>query len=163
VVDAWLPGVARVKWPNDVLIGERKLAGVLVTSRLQPGQPGAGLVIGVGVNVSNDPSSLPQTATSLGIETGAIIALDTVLDSLLSELSILLARFESDDTGALLHELDARLAFTGEWVSVHDAGRSLSGIVRGIDRDGALLLDTGDGHSHRIVAGDLTRGPRPDR
>jgi BirA family biotin operon repressor/biotin-[acetyl-CoA-carboxylase] ligase len=160
-VDPWLPGIARVKWPNDVLIGARKLAGVLVNSRLKPGQPGAGLVIGIGINVANTATSLPPNATSLAIETGEDIALESVLEAMLSELSRLLARFEAEDTSPLVSELETRLAFTGEWVTVEDANRSLSGFFRGVDRDGALLLETVDSGTLRIVAGDLTRGPRP--
>jgi BirA family biotin operon repressor/biotin-[acetyl-CoA-carboxylase] ligase len=162
-IDTRVPGVTRVKWPNDVLVRERKLAGILVASRISSGQPGATLIVGLGLNVAQAADDLPPNATSLAMETGAPPPLDTVLDEILDELSMILDHVDREDLGPLMTELASRLAYVGELVSIQDAGRTVTGRLRGIDRDGALLLDTDDDQPHRVVAGDLTRGPRTDR
>lgn len=160
-LDAWLPGAAQVKWPNDVLVRDRKVAGILVTARA--GSPGeTSLVIGIGLNVGSDAGSLPPGATSLALETGSNVQLEPVMNTVLASLSSLLPQVERGEIDPLLTALHRRLAFIGERVTVEEGGAVVAGTLRGVDRDGALLLESDSSAIQRIVAGDVVRGPRRD-
>lgn len=160
-IEPWLAGAPSVKWPNDVLIGDRKIAGVLTSVRLRP--DGCTRVIcGIGLNVRNEPDTLPKTATSLVIESGREIDLQSVFDSLIEELSGIVTRFENGDDDRIAADLTDRLAWRGQPVAVADADRTHAGILDRIARDGSLILVDDRDSPLRIVAGDLTRGPRPN-
>lgn len=157
----------RVKWPNDLTIAGRKVAGVLSTTQLRDGALEFA-VCGFGLNVNLRPHELPDTdagappATSLAIELGREIdkvellrqtlnAIDEVYDLLWHE------RFDAVFDGWI-----DRLASRGERVHVVTSDRQVRrGILAGVDRDGALLLQTPTGLERHLV-GDLTIGPRSD-
>lgn len=131
-----LPGLdCRIKWPNDVLVGGRKLAGILVEGRPQQGWA----VLGIGLNVSVEEFSgeLAVTATSLALEGHAASSNDHVLRSLLAALDARLA----DDPGDVLAAWRERDALRGERVRWRDG----EGVAAGIDEGGALLVDTTGG------------------
>lgn len=100
---------ARVKWPNDVLIGEKKVAGILVE-----GGP-AGYVLGIGVNVNVSPTDLPRTevyeATSLEVETGRVLSRGRLLGAFLEEFEPRYKALIGGGAGAL----------AGEWRMVSKA------------------------------------------
>ena len=153
---------ALVKWPNDVLVGERKIAGILIVTRSQPhaGATTPCLIAGIGLNVNLSRDHLPDTATSLAHETGQSQVPGDVLDVLFGKLSDTVTRFETGDTGNLWNRLESRIACQDEWVRIEDGPRVLQGYLRGIARDGSLRIDPGTGDEIQVVAGDLTRGPR---
>lgn len=136
-----------LRWPNDLLIGPRKCGGILVESRTERGQV-AFVVIGIGINVhqrSFDPD-LSTPATSLEIETGRDIhrqaLLIALLESLQEETSILHDR-------TVLKAVPARVAQMSTWlwnrrVEVHGPQECI-GITRGLDANGFLLVETGNG------------------
>lgn len=161
-VDAWLPGLAVVKWPNDVLVDGRKLTGILVTSRTLPGIAGSRLIVGIGLNVKQT-GSLPETATSISEVLGEPVSLDPVLDHLLDNVTRVLEGYERRDDDALVAAISDRLAWRHDLVSVADGERIHGGTLDGIELDGALRLREGSGELVRIFAGDLTRGPRRHR
>jgi BirA family biotin operon repressor/biotin-[acetyl-CoA-carboxylase] ligase len=129
-----LPVDARVKWPNDVWIDRRKVAGILIEGMPQQGWA----VLGIGVNVTTEsfPPELAETATSLrlaGIETTPA----RVLDELLASLS----RWLGAPRDAVLAAWRSRDALRGE--RIHWSGGE--GTADGIDDSGALLVQTGNG------------------
>jgi len=153
---------ARLKWPNDVWLGGgtvgRKVAGILVTAR--PGVGGGGqVVIGVGLNANVPPDGLPPGATSLLAETGRLVALDRLLGCLLVRLDAAYRAFVVAAGAPSLDAWRARAALLGEPVTIEQDGRRLAGVMRGVDDDGALLLEGEGGAVERVVAGDLVRGP----
>jgi BirA family transcriptional regulator, biotin operon repressor / biotin---[acetyl-CoA-carboxylase] ligase len=123
----------RVKWPNDVWIDRRKLAGILVEGRPQEGWA----VLGIGLNVSiafdEFPPELRDTAVSLGLPGGVEAVLGAVLASLDRWLLA-----SQDEVLAAWRERDALKGSRIGW----DRG---SGVAAGIDDSGALLVDTADG------------------
>jgi BirA family biotin operon repressor/biotin-[acetyl-CoA-carboxylase] ligase len=149
-----------IKWPNDVLVDGRKIAGILVVNKAIPGRADRCLIAGIGLNVNVAANDLPDSATSLAIETGRQLDLDNVLANLLESLTTVVDQFARNGAGPLIGQVNDRLAFRDEVVSVLDGPRVHEGRVRGVDPAGALILVTAPGTSVRIVAGEVTRGPR---
>lgn len=146
-----------IKWPNDVLVGGRKLSGVLLQAR------GGVAVLGVGLNVRTPAADLPDGATSLVVESGAGSAPDPdlLLGPLLHAIAGRYRSVRSGDTGEAMDRVHRRLHLRGEQVVLRDGDRERRGRILGVRGDGALLLEE-DGHPRAIVSGELVRGPRPD-
>lgn len=157
-VESFADAVASIKWPNDVLVEGKKITGILTTNSVWPG--GQRQVTGIGLNVSSTAADLPPTGTSLALLTGTAPSIDEVLETLFANLNQALEFAADDTTNHLATLVEPRLAFRGEAVAVQDGERHLSGTLDGLESDGALRLLGPDHRPVRIVAGDLTRGPR---
>ena len=140
----------RLKWPNDVLVGGRKLAGILVESRLTPAPL---LVVGVGVNLHQASFAPPldARATSVRIETGRSVERDTLLAALLEAFDVWRARLEGEGVGPVRARWLALADTVGRRVTVD----GLEGTAVGLDADGALLVDDGAA-VRRVMAGEIT-------
>ena len=136
-----------LRWPNDLLIGPRKAGGILVESKTESGEVGF-VVIGIGINVHQREFArgLSTPATSLDLETGHIVSrqdlLIALLESLQRETSVLHDR-------SVIAAIPARVAQVSTWlwnrrVEVHGP-QACSGITRGLDTNGFLLVLTADG------------------
>lgn len=152
----------RLKWPNDVWLGDgpngRKVAGLLLLAR----SGGAAIehaVLGVGINANIAAPDLVPGAGSILAETGRPVDLDRLLDRLLTRLDAAYRDLLTADRAPSLAAWRARAALIGEPVAIEQDGRRLAGTMRGVDDDGALLLERDNGRIDRIVAGDLVRGP----
>lgn len=153
-----LGAATEVKWPNDILIGGRKVGGVLaeatwVEARLE------GVIVGVGVNVALDPEALPreisQEVTSLTTELGQRLSVESVAASVLAQLALWYHRLVAAGGGAVVEAWRARAApWWGREVEVGVGERALRGVARGIDETGALLLEGADGVIRPVVAGE---------
>ncbi|WP_113703458.1 biotin--[acetyl-CoA-carboxylase] ligase [Nonomuraea lactucae] len=144
----------RLKWPNDLLIGERKLAGVLA-ERVEDA-----VVIGMGLNVSLKPEELPvETATSLAIEQGACLDRDPLLRAVLREVETHYrdwseAAGDADRSG-LRAAYQASSATIGREVRVELPGeRFLAGRATGVDHAGHLQV-AAQGERYTLSAGDV--------
>ena len=141
-----------IKWPNDVWIDGRKLAGILVEGRPQDGWA----VLGIGLNVltAEFPPELADTATSLALATpGAPPPVEAVLEALVAAFGTWLER----GPGEVLPAWRARDALRGQTVR-WDGG---SGTAAGVDESGALLVDTDAGRV-ALGAGEVHLGPTTD-
>ncbi|MFC4115518.1 biotin--[acetyl-CoA-carboxylase] ligase [Nonomuraea zeae] len=144
----------RLKWPNDLLIGERKLAGVLAE------RTDDGIVIGMGLNVSLRKEELPvDTATSLGIEEAACLDRDPLLRAVLREVESHYRDWTAvagDAEAAGLHAAYLiSCATIGRQVRVElPGGQALTGRATGIDGSGHLQVESG-GRLHTLSAGDV--------
>ncbi|MBN1640610.1 MAG: biotin--[acetyl-CoA-carboxylase] ligase [Anaerolineae bacterium] len=145
----------RVKWPNDVLIGGRKVCGILTELGLTGDQLDYALV-GIGVNVNLDLGQAPPLmapATSLSAETGRRVSRVDLLAALLGGLE---RRHDALEAGHSFHaEWARRLATIGQRVCVTSGTDQWLGDAIGVDEDGALLLRT-EGAVQRVLAGDVT-------
>jgi len=152
---------ATLKWPNDVLIGSRKLAGILAE------QSGDAVVVGIGVNVSTPAGALPVSpaglpATSLLAE-GAGVSREVLLAGILRQLERWYLAFRADPDPArcgLLAEYRALCATLGRSVRVElPGGHVLSGVAEDVDADGRLLVAPADGGPAApptpVAAGDV--------
>jgi BirA family transcriptional regulator, biotin operon repressor / biotin---[acetyl-CoA-carboxylase] ligase len=148
------PVRCRIKWPNDVWIGERKLAGILIESRPQE----QWAVIGIGLNVDADTSelepSLRETATSLRIESGAAVGRDRALAALTDVLGQRLRELERD-ADPVLAEYRERDLLRGRLIAWTAGPRRLSGEAQGIDEHGNLVVFTPEGESVTLNAGEV--------
>jgi BirA family biotin operon repressor/biotin-[acetyl-CoA-carboxylase] ligase len=147
------------KWPNDVLIGGCKVAGLLNELSAESDRIRF-VVLGIGVNLNMTaeqfPADLRMPATSLLLAGGRPVSRAQFARSLLEQLDVLYAEFLLHGPAPLLAAWEERCDLIGKAVEV-DEGRSgtVCGTVAGIDRDGALLLTLANGATARILAGDV--------
>ncbi len=142
-----------IKWPNDVLVGGRKLAGILVEGE----SSGADLVyalVGIGLNV-NDPiedSELAEIATSVFRERGEETPRETVLAALLNELE----DAYSAAPDAAYSDWRSRIATLGQSIRLTFRGESYEGLAEDVDSEGSLILRFPDGTHRTFEAGEVT-------
>jgi BirA family biotin operon repressor/biotin-[acetyl-CoA-carboxylase] ligase len=141
-----------VKWPNDVVANGKKLAGILVESQLVRGRIAA-LVVGIGLNVAmrEFPPEIGEGATSLLLLGAPDLDREPLLCDLLSALDRRLRVHEALGLSALLDELRAHDVLLGRRVRVE----ATTGIARGIDAAGALLVEDASGGVRPIVSGTV--------
>ena len=148
-----------VKWPNDVLIGGRKVCGILTELDVQE-QNLCYAIVGIGINVNVDFRDAPPLiapATSLSIETGRPISRLKVLVALLTGIE---RRYLALLEGQSFHrEWAARMTTLGHHVQVGSLSEHWEGTAVGVDDDGALLVRAEDGSVRRVLAGDVTLCP----
>lgn len=148
---------ATLKWPNDVLVADRKLAGILVerVERVSSNRPLG--VVGIGINVHQRAEQLPvPAATSLATE-GADVGRTLLLESVLGELSRLLEAWRGalGNSVVVLAPYRERCVTIGRPVEVHLPGdEHLVGVATGIDDQGRLVVRT-DGGERPVGAGDV--------
>ena len=145
------PLTPRLKWPNDVLVAGRKIAGILLESRSVASSEPV-LVIGVGVNLGQleFPPELAGRATSVALETGHPVERDALLAALLEEFDAWRARLEGEGFAPVRERWKSLSDTIGRQVTVD----GVSGIATDLDADGALLIDAGDG-IRRVIAGEI--------
>jgi len=145
---------ARLKWPNDVLVAGKKVAGILLESRMSGGSSVV-TIIGVGINLGQRefPHDLAEGATSIALETGQAPSRESVLAALLEEFDAWRARLEGEGFGPV-REAWRRLSDTlGRRVTVD----TVTGLAADLDTDGALLIDVA-GSLTRVLAGVVSPG-----
>jgi BirA family transcriptional regulator, biotin operon repressor / biotin---[acetyl-CoA-carboxylase] ligase len=153
-----LVGVAqlRLKWPNDVLCGDRKLGGILAEGIVTSGRL-EGIVVGVGVNLDLDPGSLPaglrEQVTSLATETGRAPGRDALADRILKQLRAELAPPQRPER-VLADWRERSVDWWGRRVRVDSAGVALVGIARDVDSSGGLVLELPDGGRQVVLSGE---------
>jgi BirA family biotin operon repressor/biotin-[acetyl-CoA-carboxylase] ligase len=157
VAEALLPPGTRVqhKWPNDLLINDRKASGILLEA-----QPGF-VVLGIGVNMTSHPADTPYPATDLVAAGAAPIAPQALLERLLTAFGPHYDSWEREGFAALLPAWRRRAAGLGEVIEVRLERETLTGIFRDLEPDGTLRLGLSDGTERRIAAGDVYLPARP--
>jgi BirA family biotin operon repressor/biotin-[acetyl-CoA-carboxylase] ligase len=149
---------AVIKWPNDVLIGLRKIAGILTEMVAEPERMDFA-VVGLGINVNLIAGDLPvelrPIATSLRIETGRTFRRAELLDACLRRLGDLCAEIEAGRFDAVLAPWRALSNFIGRRVRVETLRETLTGLATDVGPDGSLILQTADGVCHSILSGDV--------
>lgn len=147
-----------IKWPNDVLLDERKLCGILIEAA-SAGREAARLVLGIGVNLNQQafPRELRDTATSLRLATGQITAVDQFRDQLLARLAEWYEQWQraSQTVSTRWQELSSYAR--GQQVIVTLADKQLAGVTEGLTESGALRLRTAGGTVKIILAGEVAR------
>ena len=148
---------AGIKWPNDVQMDGRKIAGVLVESQVSTDGTGAA-ILGVGLNVNLRPEAfvgIEETATSLAVLGRGAIALDRVEDVLLRKLDTAVAALDGGGAGVVA-EWRSHLTTLGQRIAVHTRDGVVKGEAVDVDAQGALLLRVAGGEVRRILEGDVS-------
>lgn len=147
----------QLKWPNDVLWQGRKLAGLLLEMVGEASGP-CHVVVGVGINVNmprDQGDIIEQPWCDLQTCVGGAVDRNHLGGRLISHLIHVLREFESNGLGTLLDEWRMYDAFYGREVSIHQPSGVVSGIARGVDETGALLLELGGGF-RRFHSGEVS-------
>lgn len=152
-----------LKWPNDLMVGARKLGGLLVEMRSEPGAVRY-MVAGLGINVDAARAKLhhaiEDSATSLRMESGRKFSRTdiavAVLDALEAELELYGA---ADGPQQLMRRCKALCGTLGRQVTVYGPRGTLGGMAEDIDEYGRLVLRTSDGRTHALSSGDVSMRP----
>ena len=159
LVDGALPGRARCKWPNDVLVDGGKVAGVLLESALGPGGRVDWVVLGIGVNLASHPGlEGPVPSTSLSAAGAPALAPEDALCSLLEALDQRRRQWETQGFAAVRSAWLARAHGLGGPVTVVNGERRLTGVFEALDEEGALVLAQPGAERLSIAAGDVFFG-----
>lgn len=154
---------AQLKWPNDVVCRDQKLAGILIEVAGDAGGP-CNVVIGIGLNISN---STTDTAVSMpDIEqawtdvysqagNGSVVSRNHIAAGLIDGLLTMLRSFANEGFAPYREEYARIDALSGRQVSVQQAGREITGIACGVDESGGLLLRL-DGQMMTVTSGDVS-------
>jgi BirA family transcriptional regulator, biotin operon repressor / biotin---[acetyl-CoA-carboxylase] ligase len=148
-----------IKWPNDILIGGKKIAGILteLSAELDCVKH---IILGIGIDVNLEanefPAELKKIATSLKIEAGETISRAELATAILRELDKDYSRICAGKFSEVADEWEENCATIGKNVTVQIGERKIRGRAESLDDDGALLLRTEHGHLERITGGDVT-------
>jgi BirA family biotin operon repressor/biotin-[acetyl-CoA-carboxylase] ligase len=148
------PGRIAYKWPNDVVIEGRKIAGMLIESEIGESGVLALLVVGIGINLAVAPSDTEFAATSVAALGGDAPAPGVMLEILAARFHDWLTRWRAAGFAPIRTAWLAGAASLGQQIRVRLDDTELRGRFRDIDREGSLLLDTAVG-MRRISAGDV--------
>lgn len=147
-----------IKWPNDILANDKKLCGILAETVETP--LGRAVILGIGINLKKNsfPHDLDGVATSVEDEAGLVADSLGVLEPLLD----LLARYYQVLQGQggaeeIVREWTIRSSYaSGKRIRVANGEQILNGVTRGLERDGALRVETDTGEIKTVRAGDVT-------
>ena len=160
-VERFVQKDVQLKWPNDVLIQGRKIAGILIESAVDAsGALFAVAGIGVNVNQVEFPEELEGRAASLRQFAGEALPRVALAAVLLEELGkgwVCLAA----DFSRTVTEAARRSSLLGSWVTLHAGGASTEGVAEGLNEDGQLLLRVNDGSLRCMSAGEVTTQAPP--
>jgi BirA family transcriptional regulator, biotin operon repressor / biotin---[acetyl-CoA-carboxylase] ligase len=149
----------KIKWPNDLLVEGRKLAGILTEMNAELDQVKY-VILGIGVNVNltaaDFPPELRKTATSLKLETGKSVSRSDLAAAILRELDEDYARIAAGRFSAIAEEWEAHGTTIGQQVAIRLGQREIRGRAEALGEDGALLVRTEHGRLERILSGDVT-------
>jgi BirA family biotin operon repressor/biotin-[acetyl-CoA-carboxylase] ligase len=147
-----------IKWPNDILVGGKKLAGILTESSCRADRIEF-VILGIGVNLNYPVVLMPDTirgaATSIISLTQNSVSRELFVRRLIQDLDRCYGELEEAGFGVIAPRWEARFGLRGKKVRVEMADGILIGTARGIDQDGALIVEDGRQERRRIVAGDV--------
>ena len=148
-----------IKWPNDILIRGKKVAGILTELSAELDRV-RHIILGIGVDVNLSagefPLELRKLATSLRIESGRVVSRAELATTILRELDFDYARICGGGFAKVADEWEAHCKTIGRNVTIQIGERRIRGRAESLDDDGALLLRTEHGHLERVIGGDVT-------
>jgi BirA family biotin operon repressor/biotin-[acetyl-CoA-carboxylase] ligase len=149
---------AALKWPNDVVVGGRKLAGVLSEASGGAGDETV-VVVGIGVNVAGPvalPPELLGVATSLAAESGRPAETLGLAAAVLARLTLCYDALGRGDADVVLAEWRSRSTpWWGRFVEMRSGDDVVRGVARDVDESGALLIELADGSLRRVLSGEV--------
>ena len=157
-VQCFIPLPAEIKWPNDILVGGKKLAGILTESSCDPGKI-LFVILGIGVNLNFPkelmPEAIRESATSIMALTGKPVNRSEFTLRLIQNLEQCYGELEEGGFSFLAERWAGFFRLKGKRVRVQMMEQAILGKAMGIDIDGALILEDERGFVQRIVAGEV--------
>lgn len=155
--------LSMIKWPNDVLLGGKKVAGILTECDLTEGLCPT-VALGIGINLWTPlelfPPDLLRRATSVLLASGRKVGKGVMLSTLLKKIDRAVERLEQGDFEGILDDWKKRDATAKQhlfWLTTD--GRTIQGMSLGPDKDGCLLVKDSAGRCHHVMSGDITLDP----
>ncbi len=148
-----------IKWPNDLMVSEKKLGGILTEVRSEPERIKTAVIgIGINVNIENKdfPAEIRDIATSIKNETGKYLSRSEIIIRILKEFEAWFNVFKSKGSRPLLEKWKQLSSTLGKNVKVAIGDSTVSGLARDIDEEGMLILELKSGSLRKISAGDVT-------
>jgi BirA family biotin operon repressor/biotin-[acetyl-CoA-carboxylase] ligase len=159
VLNLYCPNRIKLKWPNDVLIGEKKVCGILSQVKICVSAVDF-IVLGIGINVNiaydQFPEEIQNLATSLAMETGRRISRQELIISLYENLTKWYKQLLQEGFGRVKEKWMSLTPMTGKTVQVMFREEAVSGKAIGLDDDGSLVLLTDKNETLQVSAGDAT-------
>lgn len=146
-----------IKWPNDIIVGGKKVCGILTELDLSRGVKS--LIVGVGINANQEsfPDEIKDVATSIKMITGKDCDRERLVEYFAACLEEYYKTFlKSGDMTELIDEYNSLLINIDREVKVLDPSENITGIAKGIDELGQLLVETDDKVTHHIYAGEVS-------
>jgi BirA family biotin operon repressor/biotin-[acetyl-CoA-carboxylase] ligase len=146
-----------IKWPNDLLVGERKIAGILAEA-VSSGSVVQGVVLGMGVNLNmgrRDLEEIDQPATSLAVEVGGKVDRWEFLDRILELFFAGFDAFVRDGFSSIRARFLEQATFLGRRITVRSGLSDISGTASDITADGALIVVSEQGERVKLTSGDV--------
>ena len=157
-VGSFLPRPPVIKWPNDILIDGKKLAGILTEAACDT-ECVQYVILGIGLNLNYRAETMPETlrqrATSMADMAGENLSRETVLVRLIHDLDRCYGELEESGFAALRPRWETHFGLRGRRVRVELGDQTIIGRAQGIDHEGALIVETDDEQRRSIVAGDV--------
>jgi biotin-[acetyl-CoA-carboxylase] ligase BirA-like protein len=149
---------SQIKWPNDVLMGDRKVAGVLAESTQRSGETSPPLILGIGINVNvvDFPPELQSSATSLALSLGQPIDRGDLLIAFFESFCEGYEQVQAGRVVPLIATAASRCSTLGKRVKIDAPGRAYEGVAEGISPDGALRLRVGDNTIRTLRMDEVT-------
>ena len=153
----------RIKWPNDILIGKRKVGGILTEMNCEIDEVNF-VILGIGINV-NIPGSLlaaetTSLASSLSEEYGEHISRARLVQSFLNEFEIIYGQYMKSGFDSIRDDWKHLNNTIGSWIKANDGGKETEGLALDIDNEGFLLVKKENGDVSRIISGDISLSNR---
>ncbi len=147
-----------IKWPNDLVISQKKICGILTEMRSRNNQPEYVIAgIGINANITEFPEEIRNTATSLYLEKGEKADRIRIISEIMAAFEEYYQKFlETLDFRQLKEEYDSRLINLGRQVTVLDPAGAYTGICRGIGMEGELLVQLPDGQEKAVISGEVS-------
>lgn len=146
-----------IKWPNDLLIGGKKVCGILAEMQAEVDRIKM-MIIGVGINVNHEsfPDEISGRATSLRLASGRAQSRIEILVEFLEEFESLYLTFEQKGPRAIIDRWTRLSSFAnGRKIEIHDGVRKIAGVTRGLNPLGALRVEQMDGRTEEVYSGDV--------
>ncbi len=143
-----------IKWPNDILVGDQKLAGILTELRAESDQVQF-VVVGIGLNVNTSSGQLVPGASSLKVAEGHSFNRTQVFQEILRSLEKGYLKLLRHEFSQVMEEWKKRSATLNKWVRITDPTGTIEGEAIDLDEDGALLIRKDNGLTVKKSAGDV--------
>jgi len=145
---------AFIKWPNDILINQKKTCGILTELNGETDKINF-VIVGIGININTKRELLPEGATSLSVEKGEEISRLKFVKALLENLDKYYKIFNSGKIECIIKEYKKLSVVLDKPVQINYHNQLISGHVVDVDKEGALILRMDSGFNKRVLAGDV--------